>query len=71
MDAMRVGLHYEHERIDEMKRFVATIKEKGSDGVVRCLHPEYLGDVTRGFLIDFWGLNDPDVLKWKIEEFDD
>lgn len=54
-----------------MKRFVATIKEKGSDCVVRCLHPEYLGDVTREFLIDFWGLNDPDVLEWKIEEFND
>ena len=54
-----------------MKRFVATIKEKGSDGVVRHLHPEYLGDVTREFLINFWGLNDPDVLEWEIEEFCD
>lgn len=54
-----------------MKRFVAAIKEKGSDGVVRCLHPEYLGDVTSGFLIDFWGLNNPDVLEWKIDEFGD
>lgn len=54
-----------------MKRFKATIKEKGVDGVIRTLHPEFVGDVTKDFLIDFWGLNNPDVLEWTIEEYDD
>ena len=54
-----------------MKRFKATIKEIGKDGQVHVLHPEYLGDVTREFLINFWGLNDPDVLEWNIEEFNE
>lgn len=51
-----------------MKHFVATIKEMGTDGKVRTLHPEYMGDVTEEYLIDFWGLNHPDVLEYEIEE---
>lgn len=52
-----------------MKRFRATIKEKS--GAV--LHPEYLGDdnVTTSFLIDFWGLNEPDVVDWTIEKINE
>jgi len=54
-----------------MKHFRATIKEKGMDGVIRTLRPEFVGNVTKDFLIDFWGLNNPDVLEWTIEEYDD
>ena len=32
---MRVGLHYEPKGNTKMKRFKATIKEKGMDGVIR------------------------------------
>ena len=71
MDAMRVGLHYESQGNTKMKHFRATIKEKGKDGVIRHVFPEYVGDVTKEYLIDFWGLNNPDVLEWNIEEWDD
>ena len=54
-----------------MKHFKATIKEKGMDGVIRTLRPEFWGDATKEYLINFWGLNNPDVLEWKIEEWDD
>lgn len=50
-----------------MKRFKATIKEKGMDGVIRTLRPEFVGDATKEYLINFWGLNNPDVLEWTIE----
>ena len=71
MDAMRVGLHYEPKGNTKMKHFKATIKEKGMDGVIRPLRPEFVGDATKEYLINFWGLNNPDVLEWKIEELDD
>ena len=50
-----------------MKTYKATIKERGRDGV---LTPTYTTseDVSRKFLIDFWGLNEPDVEWWRIEE---
>jgi len=50
-----------------MKRFVATIKEKGNPHI---LHPQYLGDVTIEFLEEFLGLNNPDVEYFSIEERD-
>ena len=53
-----------------MKHFKATIKEMGKDGVVGHVFPEFVGNVTREYLIDFWGLNNPDVLEWSIEEWD-
>ena len=54
-----------------MKHFRATIKEKGRNGVIRHVYPEFVGNVTKDFLIDFWGLNNPDVLVWTIGEYDD
>jgi hypothetical protein len=55
-----------------MKHFKATIKEKSAkDGLVHFLYPEYYGDVTKEYLIKFWGLDKPDVLEYKIEEYDD
>ena len=54
-----------------MKHFKAHITERGSDGKVRHLFPSYVGNVTKEFLIDFWGLRNKDVLDWDIEEFDD
>lgn len=52
-----------------MKTVRATIKERS--GAV--LHPEYLVPddelrfYTRQYFIDFWGLNDPDVVEWELE----
>jgi len=46
----------------------ATIKEKGQP---HPLKPTYTGDsndVTREFLIDFWGLEEPDVEWYKLEQ---
>jgi hypothetical protein len=50
-----------------MKHFKATIKERGG----HILHPEYYGDVTKEFLIDFWGCNEPDVVWYTIKEVTD
>lgn len=54
-----------------MKRFKATIKENGMDGIIRTLRPEFVGDATNEYLINFWGLNNQDVLEWTIEEYDE
>ena len=51
-----------------MKHYVATIKELGTDGKVHVLHPEFVGDVSKEYLIDFWGLNNDDVLEYEIKE---
>ena len=71
MDALRFGLYYEPQGNTQMKHFKATIKEKGVDGVIRTLRPEFVGDATKEYLINFWGLNNPDVLEWNIEEYDE
>lgn len=71
MDALRVGLYYEPKGNTKMKHFKATIKEKGMDGVIRTLRTEFVGDATKEYLINFWGLNNPDVLEWNIEEYDE
>lgn len=42
-----------------------TIKEVGNPNT---LHPSYTGDVDEKFLINFFGLNEPDVEWYKIEE---
>lgn len=68
---MRVGLYYEPQGNTKMKHFKATIKENGMDGVIRTLRPEFVGDATKEYLINFWGLNNPDVLEWTIEEYDE
>lgn len=46
----------------------AKIKEKGNPSI---LTPSYTGDsetVTREFLIDFWGLNNPDVESYELNQ---
>ena len=50
-----------------MKHFRAKVKESTGNYI----YPEYIGDVTKEYLIDFLGLNKPDVLEWDIEELDD
>ncbi len=53
-----------------MRHFKARIKERGRDTV---LTPEYLGDdnTDKVFLIKFWGLEEPDVEWYEIEEVED
>lgn len=54
-----------------MVTWEATIKERGNDHL---LHPTYsVSDneatyVTNAFLVDFFGLNEPDVEWYKIEK---
>ena len=48
-----------------MKHWKATIKERNKNGL---LTPSYIGNVTKEFLIDFWGLNEPDVEWYEIHE---
>ena len=44
MDAMRVGLYYEHQGNTKMKRFKAIINEKGMDGAKWAIN-EFLKDL--------------------------
>ena len=46
------------------KTFNVQVKEKGKDGI---LTPSYTGDVDREFVINFFGLREPDVEWYKIE----
>lgn len=48
-----------------MVTWQATIKERGNDHI---LTPTYTGDVDKEFLIEFWGLNNPDVEWYKLEK---
>lgn len=48
-----------------MKTFNITIKEVGNPNL---LHPSYTGDVDCKFIIEFFGLNEPDVEWYQIEE---
>lgn len=50
------------------KHWAAKIKEHGNDNI---LTPTYWGYVDKKYLIDFWGLNDPDVEWYEIYEEDD
>lgn len=51
-----------------MKTWRATIKERGNDHL---LHPEYMfpdeEPKTEQDMIEFWGLNEPDVEWYKLE----
>lgn len=53
-----------------MKHWKCTIKEKGND---RLLTPEYLGDdyVDESFCVKWWGLNNPDIEWYRLEEVKD
>jgi len=49
-------------------RYEITIKEKGNDCL---LHPSYSGrKMTMTELVEFFGLNEPDVEWYKIKEVD-
>lgn len=48
-----------------MKHFKITIKEKGHE---RPVCPEYVGNVTEAYLIDFFGLERNDVESYTIED---
>lgn len=49
----------------EYKTFQATIKERGNDHL---LTPTFSGYVDRQYMIQFWGLNEPDVEWYKLED---
>lgn len=52
-----------------METWKATIKEVGSE---RLLTPTYTGEnVTKKFLVDFFGLENPDVEWYKIERVEE
>lgn len=48
-----------------MATYNITVKEVGNP---RLLHPSYTGDVDEQFIIQFFGLKDPDVEWYKIEK---
>lgn len=49
-----------------MKHYRATIKEVDANGNIHVLHPEFVGDVTEEYLVEFWGLRNSDVLEYEI-----
>lgn len=52
-----------------MKYWQATIKEIGNDHL---LTPKlYNEDATRQYCIKFWGLNEPDIEWYTLEQCDD
>lgn len=55
-----------------MKTWKARIKEKNNDHI---LTPEYSwfdsGEKTRQEMIEFWGLNEPDVEWYELELFEE
>ena len=48
-----------------MKQYKITMKEVGTE---RPLESFYYGDVSREYLIDFYGLKQPDIEWYNIEE---
>lgn len=48
-----------------MKQYKITMKEVGND---RLLESFYYGDVSREYLVDFYGLNQPDIEWYDIED---
>ena len=48
----------------KQRHFEATIVEKGG----HVLHPSYVGNVDEEYLIEFWGLNEPDVVVYVLKE---
>lgn len=48
-----------------MKQYKITMKEVGTE---RPLESFYSGDVSREYLIDFYGLKQPDIEWYNIEE---
>lgn len=50
-----------------MKTFEVTMQERGKDGVVRTLTQTAVCK-TRKQVIEFYGLNEPDIVSYKIEE---
>lgn len=52
-----------------MKTFEVTMRELGKDGQVRTIKQTSVCE-TRQQVIDFYGLNEPDILDYEITEID-
>lgn len=52
-----------------MKTFKVTMRELGKDGLVRIIKQTAVCK-TRQQVIDFYGLNEPDILDYEITEID-
>lgn len=50
-----------------MRRFEITMEERGRDGVVRTLHQTAVCE-SRQQVIDWYGLEEPDILSYTITE---
>ena len=50
-----------------MRTFEVTMEERGKDGKVRTLTQTAVCE-SRKQVIEFYGLNEPDILSYKIEE---
>ena len=50
-----------------MVKFEVTMKERGRDGVVRELKQAAICE-TRSQVVEFYGLNEPDIVSYSIRE---
>lgn len=50
-----------------MKKFEVTIKEMGKDGKIRIIMQTSICE-SRKQVIEFYGLNEPDILSYSIKE---
>lgn len=50
-----------------MKTFEVTMQERGRDGVVRTITQTAVCD-SRKQVVDFYGLNEPDIVSYEIKE---
>ena len=50
-----------------MKTFEVTMQERGKDGVVRTLTQTAVCE-SRKQVVDFYGLNEPDIVSYEIVE---
>lgn len=51
-----------------MVHWKAEIKESGNKNI---LTPELYGDFTEEYVVNFWGLEDPDVERYKLYKDDE
>jgi len=50
-----------------MKTFEVTMQERGRDGVVRTITQTAVCE-SRKQVVEFYGLNEPDIVSYKIKE---
>lgn len=67
LNILMIGLENLNLKTNSMKTFEITMEELGSDGKVRTINQTAIAESQKQ-VIEFYGLNEPDILYYKIEE---